>query len=293
MIKKRLIPVCIMIGLFAGCTSNSILDDDDPVHQLTVTGTVRLSDGEDPSYIFIWLEEFDLSSWTNDQGGFSITLPPPPSQPGGGLTGEFRLFCYVGNYEVSISTLVLQHGNILYDSDIVDDQGRITPDIVLQKLAHIRSVVVPPEITQYDSTTVRVDFTVTPLVPRVRIQTYRSGNSPNDPVQALFFREVGTTETRFITSSVPPLTETITSPRTFSGGVKTFWLQLELLPTTFEAFPCIRFLQDDLPDDLVTAISERAGEYHVDYLDIPFRQDYGTLLVKPASTIQTALKEAE
>ena len=145
------IPLLFSILLLSTCTGNYLFDDEEPASRLSVSGTVRLGDGLDPSGTFIWLDGLDIHTTADASGNFTLELPPQQSQAGGGLTGDYRLYAYVGNYQFQSYSVVLRDGSIQYGVGDVDTNGRIPEIIILDKLVDIRTTIEPNTITEIDS----------------------------------------------------------------------------------------------------------------------------------------------
>jgi len=140
--KQQIVVLCFITTFFIlVCTSNPIFKDEDSSSQRIVEGKIRLSDNASPESIFVWLESLDISTYTDEEGAFSLQLPPLQSQPGGGLSGEYNIYYYVGNYALASSSLVLQDGSILREAGDVDSEGNIDETVVLRKLLNIKSEI--------------------------------------------------------------------------------------------------------------------------------------------------------
>jgi hypothetical protein len=93
--------VIVIFVFLMKCTGNPFWNDDiDSEDRLTVTGKVQLQDDPDPETIFIWLEGIQVSTYTNSKGEFTLELPAPQLQPGGGLTGSLKLYHYKGLFGI-------------------------------------------------------------------------------------------------------------------------------------------------------------------------------------------------
>lgn len=269
----------ITIFVFVLCTSNPIFEDVDPSAQEIVKGKVRLNDDESPEGIFVWFEGLNISTYTDEAGDFTIQLPPPPSQPGGGLTGNYRLFYYVGNYGVTTSSIVIRNGRVVYGTADVDSEGNINETVVLNKLIDVETVVDPPIIHRFDSVRIEISVILTPHVSNVPIASLKE---PDGFFNGLFFRKKGTPieDVAFLPITGSPRIEMVTSRQVWLAGVYTFWLGLELFRAEFEVIPFLIIIQDNCPDALIESISEKATTYHYEYLKIPFRRKVGSLTVR-------------
>ncbi len=287
------------IFLILSCTSNPFFDNKvESGGNRTVRGTVQLMDGAPAENVFVWLEGFNISARTDKTGKFKLTLPLPQTQPGGGLTGLYKLFYYVGNYQYQTSNVVVRRGRFAYDTEAIDKNGNITKTIVLRKLLDIKTVIEPDTIvlmkmktnnkrkfskTNADTiweTSAAPDVTVhillTPKRQNVQIQYYMLDNNvsacagfsdlnePEANVRFLF-----STSRRVLTiQSVPSQTALVMTKR---------WSYTTLKPGRYAVLPFILIVQDGIPDALYSAFGEYAFTANSDYLNIPFKETRDTL----------------
>ena len=186
--KQQLIIVCFITTLFiVVCTSNLIFKDEDPSSQRIVEGKVRLSDIASQGAIFVWLESLKISTYTDEEGAFSLQLPPLQCQPVGGLSGEYNIYYYVGNYALASSSLVLQDGSILYEAGDVDSEGNIDETIVLRKLLDIKTEINLSAIKETDSLRLVITVILDPQGDPVDVETMKS---PDDWLTRMIFKEI-------------------------------------------------------------------------------------------------------
>lgn len=277
------IPLLFSILLLSTCTGNYLFDDEEPASRLSVSGTVRLGDGLDPSGTFIWLDGLDIHTTADASGNFTLELPPQQSQAGGGLTGDYRLYAYVGNYQFQSYSVVLRDGSIQYGVGDVDTNGRIPEIIVLDKLVDIRTTIEPNTITEIDSLRLLITVSLRLHVNTVRIKTSKSG----DWLTSMIFKEINDppSAATFYGSSTDPITVDVRTNVNWQMGVGAWWLstriQRTLPPGVYEVIPYLVILQDGIPDGLFEAIGEYATLYHLDYFNIPIRWTLGRLTITP------------
>ena len=285
--------------LSLSCTSNPFFDDKvESSGNRTVRGTIQLNDGTVPENIFVWLEGFNLSARTDRMGKFKITLPLPQTQPGGGLTGLYKLFYYVGNYEYQTSALVVRNGRFVFDAEDMDAQGNISKTIVLRKFLDIKTVIEPDTLvlmkrqsaarkglskTAADTVwengsapEVTVRIRLTPRLRNVQIQYYRLNDNvsacagfSDTKVSEPNVRFLFSTSRRVLTSqAVPAAVELVMTKR---------WSFSLLNPGNYKILPFLLTVQNGVPEALYAAFGEDALSAAPDYLNIPFKLTADTL----------------
>ncbi len=123
--------------LTGGCTDNPFEGDATiQAGDRTISGVVQLSDSDDHSGVYVWMEGFDIATTTDAEGRFSLTLPPPSSQTsGGGVDGIFNVYTFLGNYRLQRTRTAVRDGAFVFPSTDIDDAGRIVePILLLQKI---------------------------------------------------------------------------------------------------------------------------------------------------------------
>ena len=139
--------VFALILFLVYCTTNPFSKDEDTKSNTQiVSGKILLSDGSHPDSIYVWLEEFDIGTFSNDKGEFKLSLPPQQEQPGGGVTGVFNLYFFVVNYELEFVEVSVNNGLFIYDNGAIDKHGSLKDVITLQKLLNVKTEVSPQHI---------------------------------------------------------------------------------------------------------------------------------------------------
>ena len=291
------IPLLAILTLAFSCTSNPFFDNKvDSNVKRSVKGTVRLNDGEVPENIYVWLEGFNLSARTDRTGKFKITLPLPQMQPGGGLTGIYKLYYYMGNYVYQTSSLLVRNGRFAYDAEDIDSQGKIIKTITLQKLLDIKTIIEPDTIVLMKDTTetigllsktgadtvwadtlspqVTVRISLTPKRRNVRIKYYKLDE--NESACAGFSDiDSSAANVRFLFSSSQRFLSEQTVPSVIELAMKKRWSYSMLKPGRYEIVPFLLTVQDGIPDALYKSFGESALTADVQYLHIPFKESRG------------------
>ncbi|MEA1986270.1 MAG: hypothetical protein U9N76_02120 [Candidatus Marinimicrobia bacterium] len=127
-----------IILLHISCTSNPFWDNND-IKEKSITGKIILSDNSDSKDgIFVWLEGFDLSTYTDENGNFKIIIPPPESQGNSnGLSGDFKLYFWLSNYEIKYATIPFSNGKFSAIQNYINRDGEFQNDVNLQKILSI------------------------------------------------------------------------------------------------------------------------------------------------------------
>ena len=128
--QNIIVLICIFI---CGCTSNPFWDDQ-PTKKLTISGAVIAEDRETDVPVYIWVEDLGISGRTNSDNEFSIDISGLETADGS-FSGEVRDFYYIHNYKVEYSALSITEGRFSSNQTDFDEDGMLTQQIVLEKLA--------------------------------------------------------------------------------------------------------------------------------------------------------------
>ncbi|MCD4664780.1 MAG: hypothetical protein K8R68_05860 [Bacteroidales bacterium] len=133
----------IFVILIFSCTKNPFGDDDITTYGSQITGKVALSDLSSPEGIYIWLETFDIGTYSDINGNFKLNLPPASSQTGGGATGVFKIYFYISNYKVVTAEIFIRKGEVQVGQGDVNDKAELNKTISLDKLLEIQTIISP------------------------------------------------------------------------------------------------------------------------------------------------------
>ncbi|HID39175.1 MAG TPA: hypothetical protein EYP36_06645 [Calditrichaeota bacterium] len=277
--KSRLLLFGLILFLFPRCTENPFFNENiDITNQLTVEGRVILNDDFVPVNIYVWLERFNLSTYTDSSGYFKLELPDPHLQPGGGMNGVYSIYYYVANYRVKTSSMLLLKGQIEYGSGDVDNRGRINQTVILQKLIDIKTEITPSEIAFDNKDPLDIMITLDNKIDSVRVATYKRLNGQTSCI-IIKPRGAGI-DSAFILQGIG----TYLQDEWISN--KTVWLMRYLFsvgffpPGEYEFIPYIIIYQDNLPQELLDSIDEELLFLSYRYLNLPIKQQTGCITVK-------------
>ena len=149
----------VIVIFFVSCTSNPFGSDNN-ISNNTVIGNVELNDGLSPKNVFAWFKVFDISTRTDEEGHFELTLPPSGSQAAGGLNGIYSLYFYMANYQLDSVQIVITNGNIQASSTGVKNNGELVEKVQLAKILSIKATSNSDSFIDTNVDTIRFTFTV-------------------------------------------------------------------------------------------------------------------------------------
>ena len=231
-----------------------------------------MSDGASSRGTVAWFDIFKYARTASASGSFSMMLPQPHLQPGGGLNGTYKFYFYKGNYRLTTAEVLIEGGSFLTEQTV-----RAT----MEKLLNIKTEALTKKISYGHASPIEVQVTLQPLSDPVRAKVYRDAEG-----NLCGF-------TRYITSD--------------ANGVELYWYQVvpsvnsctpdyielsqesvekmmlyntsTLLPGTHEVIPFIDVEQNGVPDDLMDLYGEMSHEFTKYYLILPYNRDNGKILV--------------
>ncbi len=278
---KNFIHFSVLIFLFSllfrlNCSKNTLFKTEvNSTDRQTVIGTLKLSDNSDPDGIYIWLENIGVSAFTDDSGKFELLLPPAQSQPGGGINGQFRLFYYVSNYDISYSSVFLAKGSFVFNQGDINENGSILKPVVLKKIIDINTSTSPRILPPSVFLTIYITLTTT-SPSSVKVESYKDYYGM---IRAVFFKKIGDPpeKAEIIQEHDIPGTEYIKGTADwgmFYGNSIQF-----LSPGEYEVIPYIRIIQNEIPVELIRSLGENADKLHRDFLKLPTKQQYGNIII--------------
>lgn len=270
------------LALFCGCTESPFGANEITPGRSELRGTVVLSDSLPGEDVYVWLEEFNLSTRTDAQGHFSLQLPPPETQgPPDGVTGAFNLYYYVANYELNSTRVATRDGEFVYPLGEVNSHGELSQPKVLQKFLDIVVEVDPAAVSQSFSGEVTV---------RLRLRTSKEDSAtvvfPNRfarPQGTLILRAMATGEI-FVFSSVKG--EEIRQPWIVGNAGDSREMAFEVkagaLPVgRYEVIPHILIKHEEIPQALLESLGGNFEQPGENYLKIPMLRREGKFEVTP------------
>ena len=285
--NKNIIPfaACLIYvaTLTLSCTSNPFSNDQE-IKEAKLSGQVELSDGLSPDSVYVWLEGINLGAYTDNNGKFSISLPPPEAQGyGKGFNGELNLYFYVANYGLGSSVVVFANGKLDQVQQDIDEDGSLIEVKTLSPLLHIRTS------TLLQSLNFGVQDTF-PMKVIVEFETFYKTLVVESLREDLPWPQRGFFRTGIIFKSLDnPSQNTIfvDSPKCFlyhdallKNSKQTWEYDFELnkdeiLPGKYSVFPYLLIHQRNVPPELIESISPGVEDFGMDYLKLPMKRTDG------------------
>ena len=274
-----LLSTVTLLLFMAGCSKNPFFEDKKiGSNKREISGTVQLSDQSTPDNVFVWLEGFNLSTRTDSLGKFTLTLPTPAAQPGGGLDGIFKLYFYVANYDLSSAQVVVHGGQLESADSDLDDKGELKTTQTLSRRLRIQVAVTPSAISAIDS--VGIDIAVIlqadhePVV--VRFPKMLGNN-----IAAIFLRDIDPANNYMrMIDNAGYLTKVETVGTKSREWHMIINYSLSMFPVgEYEVIPYLFIEQENIPAELSAALGTGIEDFSESYLKIPFKRQGGRLTI--------------
>ncbi len=269
----------ITMLMLTGCTENPFSDGDE-VTASQISGQVTLSHETDFSGIYVWLEEFKISTFTNSSGNFWLSLPSPASQSGGeGVNGDFNLYFYVANFSLGSVSVKILNGDLMRSTANIDGTGGLMEAVTLSKLLNVEVVPKQKSASVSDSSNIRVDVILTtPHLNPVKTVMFRTDKTATMPLPALMLKKVDTEEEII---KIVDIGSHINFVNFIDNNLilnfkMVFSLSAGELPVgEYQIIPYVIVSDVNPPVELLNSLGDDVLEYHADYLKLPFKRAGG------------------
>ena len=259
------------------CTENPFSFGDE-ISTNTIRGRVELSDHASPDNVLVWLSVFDLSTRTDENGDFSLSLPSSSARPEGGIDGLYNVYFYAANYRIDSVQIPIFNGNVQYSNAIFNDREELYQTIRLSKILDIHATIDP--VTIQRGYPYNIDITFKVQAPKGKVLVKSSFSKPlfkGDPQYMVgFIKKLNDDD---------PITQAVYRK---DRGFRTVEFEIgfqsvELLPLgiieepgqlpsgTYEAIPFLLIHQDNLPEGLMRSLGENVERFHPDFIKIPLK----------------------
>ena len=239
----------------------------------TLRGRAKLKDRGPHDGIYVWMEKANLGTFTDADGKFVLRLSPDAHAA---LNGTDRLFFYVANYDVATVSVLLRAGQFVYGQGDVDEQGVLRKVVMLNKLLHIRTLVVPKWAHGRFRGPINVLTTLQATHDTVRVAF---PGSVGGLLGGILFRNVKTNQVYpgvYDPGAKGKLIDLIgLQPRSRRLIFQLHRLEFRLPVGQYEVIPYLLVLQPEVPPALIQSLGENVQELGPDYLKIPFRRQGG------------------
>lgn len=284
--SNRLIPQSILIILLLamGCTENPFEETEITIPRRSIHGQVELSDRSSPDGVYVWLESFDFGTFTDENGRFKMIIPQPQIQAGAGLTGSFRLYFFLANYQLETATIVLRNGEMDFAHGDFDKTGELKEPKYLINLLEIQTEVEPSEIDIDFNGLLSFDLTLRATEDSVFVQF---PNMVQGPLAVILAKKIfpdqsffEVLETNSFSLNAAMIADTITAaPQRWSAHLK---LPAGHLPKgKYKIIPYFLIDQKIIPPvELLNNLGNTIRRPGKDFLNLPMKRSGGDFEVK-------------
>lgn len=290
MIKKTTFIILIPF-LFIYCEENPFASKSDIPHR-TIKGFVRLEGVElypygNHSNVFIWMKELAISGFSGADGSFELDLPAASTPTGGGIAdGDYFLYFYMGNYQLSKVKVTFAGGEILNDDRVIKINGELRNIINMTRMVQIHTTILPNRLPTSFTEDIKVTIKATPDrndvffylkgIEAARQPTRYSGllikNVSSDELIYSFNPDTAGTIKRFIEK---PYREFLINFKVVDDSLRPM-----LTPGSYEAIPYIIIESNDIPPDQLTqALGEGYNEFSQNYFSYPLYRTGGKFTI--------------
>ena len=287
--------IFFILILFSSCTSNPFWEDS-ASKKINIQGHIDTQSGVSDVPAFVFVENLNISTYTDTSGFFSIDFPSLEMEDGV-FSGAVKVYYYIHNYKIAYSTLYITNGRLTSEQVDFDENGVLINIISLKELASF-DLSIDNIWDRTNGDTLKLSLTI---------------NSKNYPFSYFSYVDIQSNPRRYIPSGV--LLKSKTNQAVYYDKNNTDFLQktdvslnetkvldFKVAPNDFSPFiiddyilleqqlvqsgehevlPYIHIIQDDIPDQLFESIGiQNAGIIGESYLKMPIEIMKETLLIQ-------------
>lgn len=276
--NKQLVLICAFsLTALIGCTENPFSDPPE-VGTSQLSGKVLLSHDFDNSGVYVWIEQIEVSAYTNSDGDFLITIPPPSIQGGGGgIEGDLIMYFYLANYKLDSAQVSFLRGVPVVSKGDLNEEGDVARIIKLSKLLNVELSFLKKSISMssIDSLRIKITLTSPEIEPVASVMAKANTREYTPPSPAFFISKIDSEEDIFKMNDIGYHVELVNF---INKGVTVIYdmavgFSAGELPTgTYEVIPFVKVRNVNPPLALLNSLGEHVLEYHSDYLKLPFKR---------------------
>ncbi len=274
----RMVIVGVLVITLPSCTWNPFGDEDITSGYRTISGNVELNDGSDPDGVYVWLEGFNVGTYTDGSGKFTLSLPNSGSSD---LNGIYKLYFYIANYTLVEAQVVVRDGEFVYSRGDINKDGKLALPIVLRRFLRIVTSLSPESVPQNYTENIIATVTLTATVDSVTVVVPQSIGS--FILGAVLIRKIDSQEV-FIHESSPYSGmnfKVLVSPHPPKKVSMGFSLILKpLTPGEYEVIPYLLPCHQKVPAGLFETMGPGVSGLSQNYLKIPFKRTGGEFEVR-------------
>lgn len=275
--KQLVLIVTLCITILIGCTENPF-SDPPVVGTSQISGTVLLRHDFDNSGVYVWIDQIEVSAYTNSDGDFLITIPPPASQGGGGgIDGDLIMYFYLANYKLDSVRVSFLRGVPVVSKGDLNEKGDVARIIKLSKLLNVELSFLKKSISMSSSDSLRIKITLTSpeIEPVASVMAKANTREYTPPSPAFFISKIDSEEDIFKINDIGyhvELVNFINKSVTVIYDMAVGFSAGELPTGTYEVIPFVKVRDVNPPLALLNSLGEHVLEYHSDYLKLPFKR---------------------
>ncbi|HDL17527.1 MAG TPA: hypothetical protein ENH29_00565 [Bacteroidetes bacterium] len=156
---KLIFLIGILFGISMSCTENPFKSADKILNN-SISGKVALNTDAGPKGVYVWFKALNVNAWADESGSFTLNIPPPAQQPGGGIDGIFKLYFYCANYQLQSVQIALFNGNVQYSKQDLNNKGELKATVRLRESLHIITTYGPRDSTETGTVNLLAYFTL-------------------------------------------------------------------------------------------------------------------------------------
>jgi len=284
---KEILIIFLLLStfIFFACTGNPFSDDEISPGNRQISGKVEVSGNQNPEGVYVWLEGFDIGTFTDQDGEFEITLPST-AQNSGGASGILNLYYYLANYELTKTELTVRSGEFVFSTGEINNEGEFQRPKFIPRILNISTVLTPSTLNAGSNIFIfmKVEVVLSSETDSVKVYYPRETfNGPNKLIAPLFVKNLETGTAFYAEATLAGINKedviTIVRGRPF---VRTMLLIMDkdvLSEGQYEIIPYLRILQPDVPGELLNNLIDDIDSFGLDYLNVPFLRTPGVLSV--------------
>lgn len=274
--KKAWMLLFFVLLVGVGCENNPLGRGkiDDSARRLS--GKVRLDRAQTSAGVLVWLDGFEVSARTDQNGGFELILPPVSETDG--ISGSFKLFFYMANFKAVSMEVAIREGRLILPQVGISRRGELAEPVLLFQKLRVETKVRPLEISRSQ---ISVTAGLTNLIARVDVALQAIHDSVavyfppllDDVFGPLMFRNLKTNEVTVLRSTLATAVDGDSAKVGQAQTVRT--MLVPIFPDDFdigeyEVIPFLLIEDDALSPTLRDHLRLTVVKPGPEYLKVPF-----------------------
>lgn len=268
------------------CTENPFSNKNISGGKRQISGSISLKDGASPEGVVVWLQDYNIMTTSNENGEFQIFLPPSISDGTSSGIIEFdTLYFFLANYFIEQTPVLIAGGEFMYSREAINDKGKLTHPILLQRSMQITTEVTPLSIPKNYTGVIEVivklkaDKDCSPVLnPKIE---EKDKYSRIDNLGAVLVKNIDTDDILIVRSNPNAngneILDVCNEP--VRRRLRFKLSEVALSPGNNEIIPYLLMNLEGVPEGLLQHFVFQIEELSADYLKIPMRREGGRFTV--------------